>query len=537
MIPVIWLNYLKDIQARGYWDMGMLEDVFHNRMWITGYEFEDRFDFKDCDGAVVIMAARNQADYIDQLNNDLAKLKWVVLFLTGDEESVFPIEKIDHPNIKIWVMSPKQGRHERYSFLGTGYPPQMHELMPVDPPEKTLDYFFAGQITHKTREEMQKWLIEIDKWDGLKGEVIFTDGFTKGLKPADYFAQMALAKTVPAPSGPVTTDSFRLFEALEAGAIPITENREYWKFFFGQEELFPVLDSWEYLQGYIGDQIALYPSKHNNVFAWWQDYKRQMVLKIVNQIKELSGIMPKKDPITILMPTSPLSRHPSTEHIEQTIRDTRVQLPDTEIIILVDGVRDEQSFLKEQYEEYKRKLLWLCNYKWHNVRLKIFDRHLHQSGMVREVLPEIRTPLILFVEHDAPLDPVFPIPFDKLGEIILSGKANAIRLSHEGVILPEHKHLMIGEPEDIDGVPLLRTAQWSQRPHLASTAFYRYIIDTYYGDKRFIEHLVYGKIVEAYNVDGLPGWNLWKLWIYHPTGGNIKRSYDLNSRGNDPNFQ
>jgi hypothetical protein len=484
------------------------------------------------------MAARNQSKFVDQLNKDISKLKWVLLFLTGDEESDFPIEKIKHPNIKIWVMSPRPNRHESYDKLGTGYPPQMRGLMPQTAPQKPLDYFFSGQITHPTRVEMQRWLEEIMKWDGLKGSATFTKGFTQGLPHKEYFEKMAQAKTVPAPSGPETPDTFRLFEALEAGAIPIADNREYWKFFFGDPDLFPVLDSWEYLQGYIGDQVALYPSKNNKVFAWWQDYKRKMVLKIRDQIKELSGIEPYQEQITILMPTSPYSIHPSTENIEQTIRDTRVQLPDSEIIIMVDGVREEKEPLRADYEEYKRRLLWLCNYQWHNVRCVIFDTFHHQSGMTKKVLPEVKTPLILFVEHDAPLDPVFPIPFDKLGEIILSGKANTIRFAHEGIILPEHKHLMIGEPEEVDGIPLLKTAQWSNRPHLSSTAFYRHIMETYFREeaKAFIEHGIYGKIVEAYNIDGVPGWNLWKLFIYHPTGGNIKRSYDLNTRGKDPNF-
>jgi hypothetical protein len=540
-IPVIWLNY-GDGPDRGYWDQGMLEDVFNNQMWPTGYEFEHFTNLATASlstGSIIVFPARNQIEYLNDLNRDISRMPWVILFLTGDEESDFPVEKIKHSNIKIWVMSPKQGRHEKYDFLGTGYPPQMRDLMPKSAPEKNLDYFFAGQITHPSREQMKEWLVRILEWDGLKGEAVFTDGFTKGLPHKEYFEFMARAKVVPSPSGPVTPDSFRLFEALEAGAIPIADNKEYWKFFFGETDLFPNLDSWEYLQGYIGDQVALYPVKHNKVFAWWQDYKRKMVIKIRGQIKELSGIEPAKEQITILMPTSPYSIHPSTKHIEQTIRDTRVQLPNSEIIIMADGVREEKEALRSNYEEYKRRLLWLCNYQWHNVRAVIFDEFHHQSGMVKKVLPQVETPLVLFVEHDAPLDPIFPIPFDKLGEIILSGKANAIRLFHEGKVLPEHQHLMIGEPEDIDGIKLLKTSQWSQRPHLASTAFYRHIMDTYFRDeaKAFIEHGIYGKIVEAFNIDGVAGWNLWRLWIYYPDESNIKRSYDLNTRGKDPNFE
>lgn len=550
VISVIWQNYLADgSPSRGYWDQGMLEDTFSNKIWETGYEFDHYENIKlipalnFLNGAIIIFPARNQVKYLKELNDHLKQFPWVVLFITGDEESDFPVEKIKHPNIKIWVMSPRPDRHQNYDKLGTGYPPQMRELMPHSAPEKVLDWYFAGQITHEIRFNANRWMKEVLKWDGLKGEAVFTQGFTQGVSHKEYFEKMSQAKVVPAPSGPETPDTFRLFEALEAGAIPIGDNKEYWKFFFGEPDLFPNLDSWEYLQGYIGDQVALYPSKHNKVFAWWLDYKRKLVLKIRDQIKELSGVEPYQEQITVLMPSSAYSIHPSTEHIEQTIRDTRVQLPNSEIIIMVDGINPDKEKglpdLRGKYEEYKRKLLWLCNYQWHNVRCVVFDEFHHQSGMVTKVLPEVKTPLILFVEHDTPLDPIFPIPFDKLGEIILSGKANAIRLFHEGVINPEHKHLMIGEPEEVDGVPLLKTAQWSQRPHLASTAFYRHLMDTYFteGQTRFIEHGIYGKMVEAFNIYGVPGWNLWKVWIYYPTPENIKRSYDLNTRGNDQNFE
>jgi len=545
MIPVVWYGD-KNGKYRGWWDQGYIEDVFANRVWDINYDFSHIKGIEnlvDGMGAVVIIPARLRAGEEEKINKELNKLKWCLLILTGDEESDFKVEKIKHPNIKVWVMSPRPGRHEKYDKLGSGYPPQMHVLMPHSAPQKDLDYFFAGQITHPTREQMKKWLIEISMWHGLKGESVFTDGFTKGLIHKDYFEKMSQAKVVPAPSGPETPDTFRLFEALEAGAIPIADNKEYWDWFFGVPELFPTLDNWEYLQGFIGDQVVLYPEKHNKVFAWWQDYKRVIALKIRDQIKELSGIEPDQKQITILMPSSAYSIHPSTEHIEQTIRDTRVHLPDSEVIIMVDGLNPDKEKimpdLKGKYEEYKRRLLWLANYQWHNVRVVLFDKFHHQSGMVWKVLPEVKTPLILFVEHDAPLDPVFPIPFDKLGEIILSGKANAIRLFHEGVIHPEHKHLMIGTPEDVDGVPLLKTAQWSNRPHLTSTAFYRHLIETYFTEEqtRFIEHGVYGKLVEAFNIDGIMGWNLWKVWIYYPDPKNIKRSYDLNTRGNDPNFE
>ena len=72
--------------------------------------------------------------------------------------------------------------------------------------------------------------------------------------------------------------------------------------------------------------------------------------------------------------------------IEQTIRDIRANLPDCEIIIMLDGIRPEQEDRRGAYEEYKRRLLWLAHHTWHNVLPIIFDEHMHQAAMTREAL-------------------------------------------------------------------------------------------------------------------------------------------------------
>jgi len=82
--------------------------------------------------------------------------------------------------------------------------------------------------------------------------------------------------------------------------------------------------------------------------------------------------------------------------------------------------------------------------------------------------------------------------------------------------------------------------QWSQRPHLASTVFYRRLLSTYFKptSKAFIEHGAYGPLYEEVKYEGMMGWHLWKVWIYCSTeGGHIQRSYNLNGRGEGLNFE
>lgn len=223
--------------------------------------------------------------------------------------------------------------------------------------------------------------------------------------------------------------------------------------------------------------------------------------------------------ITVLIPVSPIPSHPSTEVIDQTIASIRERLPDSEIIIMFDGLPAWSAEFKTAYDEFTQALLYKIN-SMSNATPIVFDRHMHQSGMTREALKLVRTPLILFSEQDTPLHN--DIPFEQLTEVVRSGYANLIRFHHEASILEDHKHLMLDhEPIDILGQPFLRTRQWSQRPHLASTQYYRDICEKYWDNEpRFIEHIMYGRVAE-----GGDNYDEHRLHIYAPEGTLVRHKH------------
>ena len=94
------------------------------------------------------------------------------------------------------------------------------------------------------------------------------------------------------------------------------------------------------------------------------------------------------------------------------------------------------------------------------------------------------------------------------------------------------------EPVIINNIPLTKTTQWSQRPHLALTEFYRKMLDTYFkpDEKSFIEDKVHGRLISDYNSRGKVGWNDWKLFIYSPQR-DMKRSYHLDGRGDEKMYE
>lgn len=559
MIDIVYESYHSETPKRGYWDHGLLDAVFDREIWrpVFANEFVRRDGFaelpNDAEGAVIVLPARYHANDVDKLNADIARLKWAVIMLVGDEAAEFPSEKIVHPNMIIWVMTPHIDKHESADrLLVNGWPPKTRELLrqyKTEADERPLDWFFAGQVTHSRRKKCVKQLKKMP--EHLNGKLIETPGFTQGVPHEEYFKLMASAKVVPCPSGAVIPDSFRVYEALEAGCLPIVDglsptggSRGYWPFLLDEDNLpFPVIENWDDLPGHTQYHTDVWPKSNNKAFAWWQNFKRNMVYNLEDDINRLRGVRPEAktvdENITVLIPTSPIPSHPSLRIIGETMATVREKLPNAEIIIMIDGVREQQMERYPDYAEYTRQILWKCNNEWSNVLPVVFQEHRHQASMTKEVMKLVRTPTVFFVEHDTPLLADRTIPFEGMVKAIVSKKANMIRLHHEESILKEHRHLMLdASSEDVAGVPMMRTAQWSQRPHLASSEFYRTILQEYFTEdsRTMIEDKMHSVLDSAYTSRRRIGWNNFKVWMYTPEGG-LKRSTTNDGRENDPKYE
>lgn len=230
--------------------------------------------------------------------------------------------------------------------------------------------------------------------------------------------------------------------------------------------------------------------------------------------------------ITVILVTSVLPSHPSTRIIDETYASIRHHLPDSEIILQIDGLREEQIDRKADYDAYKETVLWKCLHEWNNVLPVVFEGLHHQSGMMRETIDLVKTPMLLYVEGDAPLVIDKTIDWQKCVDLIYTSEANTIRFHHEAVIPEPHEHLMLGASGGF-----MRTVQWSQRPHLSSTLYYKDIVLPTLPDKSFIEDTFHGVVHNDYRDYGKMGWGKHRLWIYYPNAGkDIKRSYTTDGR-------
>lgn len=232
--------------------------------------------------------------------------------------------------------------------------------------------------------------------------------------------------------------------------------------------------------------------------------------------------MNKRD-ITVVVPTSILPSHPDIRILEETVQSIKFHLPENEIILQIDGLRNERLNRKNDYDEFKNRVLWKCLHEWENVLPIIFDNHSHQTTMMKESIDEIKTSAMLYVEGDTPLVTNMDIDWEECLDMLEYEKANTIRFHFESSIPEPHSHLMFEKNGNF-----LQTIQWSQRPHLSLVRYYRNVVLPYSSDRTFIEDRFHGKVQED-------GWEKHKLWIYHPEG-SIKRSYHLDGRAGTRKF-
>lgn len=533
--PVIWLTF-DETPSRCRWDQDFIDVLAPSPEYLHYGEYEPE-PWPDVDGAVFVFPAGHNEKYIPQLNATLSKFRWVVLLLTSDEESTFPWWKVHHPNMRIWVQCPRSDKHSNPSLRHFPMGAPRHgwydnaDLINSGLNPKTLDWSFHGQVNHLQREEMLKAL------EGLpNGRAYATEGFTRGLSREAYLRFMIQSKVCPAPSGPACADSFRFWEALEAGAIPIVDEgpkpdpqgravtnypRDYWSFFPLQ---FEELRSWDVAPLTIANLAAQYPTVNNLAFSAYQWYKRNLRQQLVHDVEEVSGRAREHPLVTVLVPTSPTPNNPSMNHLITTIASIRDQLSDAEIIVMFDGVRQEQEHRRADYEEYQRQALWMCNHIWRNVTPLRFHDHAHQVGMTRKALDHVDTPLVMFVEHDTPL--YGRIEWDYVFDALMRDRLDLVRFYHEAELQSEHKHLML----DSDG-RFIRTEQWSQRPHVATTDYYRRILLKHFTPRA--NSMIEDKM---HSVVQTEKWARHRLAIYAPDG-DIHHSTHLDARGEDPKYE
>lgn len=544
-VPVYWLTRHPEIHSSGPWDTGILEAMFEGELWPHPWLFEHHRNVSVIEPAkqgIVILPARHHASDGDivWLNAELRKLDASLLILCGDEEAVFPWREIMQDNTRFWVQIPdpvKHGDMDWAFFFGDGWKQGTPGLLGgAQMPERPVNWSFSGQVTNQRRIDAVKGL----KKTRLKGELLETEGFTAGMAREHFLNQLKRTKVAPCPGGPNTPDTFRLYEALEAGCYPIVGDPEYWRFLYREAILpFDALEDWGVVGGYIEAAVKHWPAPANASATWWIERKREMVEQLNIDLKGIGCTpdFPKAwDQLTTMVVTcSPIPGHPSIELLEETLESAWKSMGrNVPVIIAFDGVRDEQEHLRQQYEEAINEVCWRAQHgPWAGLVQPIrSNKHRHQAQMTKLALTQVSTPTLLFMEHDTPLNER-SIDWEHCLELVAYGGLDMLRFHHEASILKVHEHLMVDDvTRHMLGVPVRRTRQWSQRPHLARTDYYRRMLEGPWwipSNNGFIEDTLHG-IVQSWG-----DWSNNKIAIYHPEG-SIQRSMHTDGRAGGPKF-
>lgn len=267
--------------ANEKWDFGFLQEAFdRNKVEVVQCR-----SLPETDRAFVVAPGYEWWKLEKFLTQELKKIKRVVLFITADELGALDIQKVRHPNVEIWVQYP-YAKHSHYNKLPTGTPGHITKLG-VGYPEKTIDLYFAGQITHPRREQLAEALPAI-----ANADYVFTAGFTQGDEPKEYYRKLSKARFAAAPAGTATIDSFRFYEALELLCLPIADSissrgemYNFWEILFGTMPI-KQIDNWHSLQSVIDTLKKDYPANLHKAVSWWIKYKRDFAYKIMEQVNE-----------------------------------------------------------------------------------------------------------------------------------------------------------------------------------------------------------------------------------------------------------
>ncbi len=255
-------------------------------MQSASYEHFTKYSDVPSDGAVVVIKA-DEVD-MDELNYDLARLKWVLLLVCSNEEGKWNTDALERRQpTKVWLQSPApHQKADRYFPWGHASECVTGGLSRL----RTLDWFFSGQITHERRAECVEAL-SLCRGNGV---TVATKGFSQGLPRDIYLQLLESARMAPCPSGPITVDSFRVCEALEMGAIPMVDIKSpvradplYWQTVFGHDMPLPTVECWEDLPSLMDMWLENWEPSARKILGWYGNLKMRWRRELLADVEAL----------------------------------------------------------------------------------------------------------------------------------------------------------------------------------------------------------------------------------------------------------
>ena len=204
----------------------------------------------------------------------------IFLFHLGDETGILDYSPVYKNCDYVWrtFCSNKYFSNEQVKCIPIGY---KSGISSKSLQNRKYKWAFIGTAHKSSRHDLLYHFSHIKKFYSYK-----TEKFNLKLIPVKEMSKiLSLTEFLPCPNGFVHPETYRLYEALECGCIPIVENA--YKYY---ERLFPgnpfiKIDKWieavPTIKGWSNEQIS---SKRNECVNWWNKYKNEMQEFIKNKI-------------------------------------------------------------------------------------------------------------------------------------------------------------------------------------------------------------------------------------------------------------
>lgn len=237
-------------------------------------------------GAIIVLAGQHCVEDAPRIAEQINACRWSLTIVCSDEEALFPVQMLAR-DPRHAIFGEYHARPEFDRVLPIGCPPGTAEWLRQSAAyERDRSVMFMGQNTHARRKE----LIDVMKGMALSqkyGDVDWfaSTGFREGLTQDQYLWNLLRTRIAPCPSGPHSLDSFRLYEALAAGALPVIEmytphgdERDFWRSLFGQGCPIDVVESWRTLPQIVDEYSRpdVWRGQRDQVQAWWASWRAQL---------------------------------------------------------------------------------------------------------------------------------------------------------------------------------------------------------------------------------------------------------------------
>ena len=261
--------------------------IYHQKnsdSWI--YEILKKTEFKiienekDLDsGDILIIIDSNPEKKIDLYEKFKLLCSKILLFHLGDETGPYDLSQIYNKCNFVFrpFCSNKYFKNNKVKCIPIGYKSGIKEIKKNN---REYKWAFTGTPHKSSRHDLLFQLSDIEPFFLHK-----TDKFDEKIISVEEMSEvLSSTQFMPCPNGFVHPETYRVYEALECGCIPIVENTyNYYDRLFPDHPFIQVekwIDVKPMIKNWNNDQVK---KKTKECEAWWESYKN----KLKNNVKKI----------------------------------------------------------------------------------------------------------------------------------------------------------------------------------------------------------------------------------------------------------